>query len=149
MPETDIAVRLRIRFVRNVRGARIWLRVFSCTGQGRKPFEKVYPVGRINAVKGEVVEIPVVDKGISEPGWDAHRPRGWGPQTDGSLLLGSRNIAIIECQGRWLTQRHKFFIASVSHVGRHSSPRIYLQDEQDDIFDTSADAKTGLWRYGE
>lgn len=149
MPETDIAVRLRIRFVRNVPNARLWLRVFSCTGQGREPFQHVIPIGRLNAIKGQILDIPVVDLGIPEPGWDATRSRGWGPGAEPALIPTSRNVVVLECSGRWLTQRHKFYISLVGHTGHHGSPRIHVQDEEEEIFDVSAHARTGLWRYGQ
>jgi len=148
MPETDIGVRLRIRFRRRTKG-NLWLRVFSCTGQGRKPLEKVINLGSVDALKGEVMDIPVVDAGIPEPGWDHTRKRGWGPDKSADFIGGSRNVAILECSHGGITQKHRFFVAMVSHVGKHGAPRIYIQDEDDDIFDTSDQALTGSFRYAD
>lgn len=147
MPDTDIGVRVRIRFRRDVSNADLRLRIFSCTGRKRKPFEKVIRLGIVNAAKGETRDIPIVDIGIPEPGWDHIRKRGWGPTKDTSLITGSRNVVVIECKRGWLTQKHHVFIALVSHVGKHAAPRIYVQDEADAPFDTSETALTGMWKY--
>ena len=146
MPDTDIGVRARIRFTKNLRNGKVWLRVFSCTGRGRKPFEHIIPVTSGDFIQGQVVNIPIVDFGIPSEGWDHTRQRGWGPEPKDTLIGGSGNIVSIECRG-WFTQTHRMFIAPVGHVGKHSSPRLYVQDENDDIFDASANCRTGGWRY--
>ena len=147
MPMSDIGVRLLIRWRRDVHDARLYLRVFSHTGAGQKPFEHVMPIGIVTAAKGEILQIPVVDIGIAEAGWDHTRRRGWGPDK-GERLIAPNNVAILECQRGWLTQRHRMFVTVVSHVGKHEAPRLYVQDEADDLFDTSASAKLGIWKYG-
>jgi hypothetical protein len=147
MPETDIGVRLRIKFRRRVKG-HLSLRVFSCTGQGRTPFETVIKIGTVDAIAGETIDIPVVDLGIGEPGWDPQRRRGWGPDKSADFIGGSRNVAVLECRHGWLTQTHHIFVAMVSHVGKHQAPRIYVQDGDDDVFDISEHVRTGLWKYG-
>jgi hypothetical protein len=59
-------------------------------------------------------------------------------------------VVVLECQGKWLTQTRRFFVEVISHdtgLGLHK-PNLYLQDEDDDIWDVSEGAKTGLWKYG-
>ncbi len=146
MPETDIGARLRIRFVKRTEGQLI-LRIFQCTGQGRKPIEHVAKLGKIVAEKGEIQTIPIVDHGISVPGWDPNRVRGWGPDKLTPLVGGSRNIAILELRRGLFIQKHKFFVMMISHNGKHCKPSIYVQDENEDVFDTSAEAKAGSWRF--
>lgn len=145
MPETDIGVRARIRFTKNIRNGRVWLRVFSCTGTGRKPFEHVIPIADGDFIKGQVMNIPVVDIGIPEAGWDHERKRGWGPNPTETLIGGAGSVVFIECQGR-VTQTHKIFITGVAHVGKHSEPRLYVQDEKDNIFDTSPESRIGNYK---
>lgn len=149
MPMTDIGVRLQVKFVRKVRRIDLVLRVYSCTGQGREPFEHVIKIANnYNAQAGQKLNIPVVDMGIPEPGWDHTRKRGWGPLKTENLIGGSRNVVIVECHGRWLTQRRKIYIQMVSHVGQKLSPCLYVQEEEDDVFDTSARSKLGIFKYG-
>ena len=146
MPDSDIGVRLRIRFVRSGK-CRLVLRVFSCTGQGREPSEYVVMVRDVDAIKGQKLDIEMVDMGIASLGWDHTRPRGWGPDKAINFIGGSRNVAVLECRRGPFIQRHRFFVAMVNHHDQHSAPRIYIQDEDEDIFDTGSDAKTGIWRY--
>lgn len=148
MPLTDIGVRLRIRFKRRVKRGRLRLRVFSCTGQGRKPFEDLIDLGKIDVAKGKILDIPLVDLGVPSPGWDHERKRGWGPKKQATLIGLSRNVAVIECEGMFLTQRHRIFVTMVSHHRPDSPPGIYAQDEADDIFDLSEDSRIGIWKYG-
>ena len=148
MPQTDIGVRLRIRFIRSGK-FKLRLRLFACTGQGRKPFHHVIPLGTITASKGQTLDIPVVDFGLPEPGWDHLRKRGWGPKREHSLIGRSKNVVVFECEGR-LTQSHRFFVEMVNHdrgLGKHK-PSLYIQDEDDDIWSVSADQKAGEWKYG-
>ena len=144
MPESDIGVRARIRFTKDIRNGRVVLRVFSCTGLGRKPFEHVIPIKSGDFIKGQILDIPIVDIGIPEAGWDHQRKRGWGPDPKDTLISDAGNVVVIECQGL-VTQAHKIFISTVSHVGKHSDPRIYIQDERDDIFNTSAETRIGKY----
>jgi len=148
MPETDVGVRLCIRFIRSGR-FKLRLRLWSCTGLGRKPFYHVLSLGRIDAVKGQVLDIPLVDMGIPAPGWDHERKRGWGPKKEPALIGKSGNVAVLECEGI-LTQRHRFYIAMVNHdTGlRKHTPSIYVQDEDDNIWDTAPEAKVGIAKYG-
>ncbi|WP_157801264.1 hypothetical protein [Sphingobium sp. LB126] len=148
MPATDIGVRLRIRFIRKVRRVDLVLRVYSCTGRGQQPFEYVLKIANsYNAQAGQTLDIPIVDMGIPTAGWDHKRKRGWGPLKTENFIGGSRNVAILECHGRWLTQRRKIYIEMISHVGQKLSPCLYVQEEGDDVFDTSAQNKLGIYRY--
>ena len=147
MPMSDMGVRLRIRFTKNVRQARLRLRVYSCTGRGRKPLEYVFSLGRKDCVKGEILNIPIVDMGTPEPGWDHTRKRGWGPKKTESLIGKSSNVAIFECQGAWLTQRFKMFIKIVTSVQPNVKPLLYVQGEGEDVFDASETGTIGDAHY--
>jgi hypothetical protein len=149
MPETDLGVRVLLRFRRDARIS-LRVRVFSCTGMANPnvPYEDLIKWGEMTVARGEVFKMALVDMGIAEPGWDPERPRGWGPNREVRFIAGAGSIAVIECKHGWLTQRHKIFVQMISHVGKHSAPRLYVQDEEDDIFDTSRNAVTGDSRRG-
>lgn len=147
MPQTDVGVRLRIRFVRAGR-FKLRMRLYACTGQGIEPFHHVISLGTISALKGQVLDIPIVDIGLQEPGWDHLRKRGWGPKKDHQIIGRSRNVVVFECEGL-LTQTHRIFVEMVNHdrgLGKHK-PSLYIQDEDDDIWSVDAGAKTGEWKY--
>jgi hypothetical protein len=142
-PQTDVIVRLRIRFVKSGH-YKMRVRLFACTGRGRKPMHHVSPLDDVDAVRGEILDIPVVDMGIPEPGWDHQRPRGWGPKKSQPFIGKSRNVAMLECTGI-LTQSYRMFIEMVNHdtgVGKFK-PSIYVQGEDEDIWDVSENAKHG------
>lgn len=149
MPDTDVGVRLTIRFKRSGK-FRLFLRVFSCTGRGKRPFEHLISLGDVDAVTGQPMNIPIVDMALSEPGWDHTRKRGWGPKKEQNLVGGSHNVAVFECRGRFFTQKHRVYIAMVNHdTGQQKfKPCLYVQEEADEIWDVSEGARIREWRDG-
>lgn len=148
MPSTDVALRVFIRFRKSGR-YKVRLRVFSCTGRGRKPFQHVIPISEITVVHGERMMVPVVDLGVARQGWDHERKRGWGPTKDQSFIGGSYNVVLLECEGRF-TQKHRLFVALINHDTGAGvfTPSIYVQSEDDEIWDTTGDARLGDFKYG-
>lgn len=147
MPETDVGLRLRLRFVRSGK-FKLRVRLFSCTGRGAEPFQHLIPLGEIDATNGQIFDLPLVDMGLQEAGWDHTRKRGWGPDREHSLIGKSFNVAIVECEGKWLTQKHRFFVAHINHdTGLHRhKPSIYFQDESDDVWDVSGNNRMGIFK---
>jgi hypothetical protein len=135
MPETDLGVRLRIRFIRTCT-CNLNLRIYSGTGRSLNARVDIVKLGQKKVVSGDVMDIPLVYIGIPEPGWDHLRKRGWGPEKSVSFIFGGGNVAILECRRLFFVQKHRFFIEAISHIGKHSSPRLYVQDEDVDVFDT-------------
>lgn len=147
MPRTDTGVRMHVRFLKTVRPARLRLRIFQIVGQGRKPRESIIDLSRDEIVAGEALAIPIVTAGQPSPGWDHTRARGWGPEPKETLIGGSMNVAVLECEGRFVTQRHKVFIRRVTNLSDHPAPHIFVLDEDHDLFDLAPDSKSGEWAY--
>lgn len=146
-PESDIEVRLRIRFRRSGR-FKLSMRVFQCTGMGREPLHLFQSLGSISASKGQELRIPIASVGFPEPGWDNEKERGWGPRKEGSVIRGSRNVVSVQAKG-WMTQSFKVFIEMVDHNkgGQKHRPSLYVQDENDNIWGVDRGAVVGNSKY--
>ena len=144
---TDLQVKAKIRF-RKSGAMRLHLRVYELVGQGRKPFETVYDLGPRNAIKGQPEVIEIVDFAFPEVGWDHTKARGWSATKQRSLIGGSRNIAILECRGRFHTQSYKLYIHHINHdTGQNKfKPSVSVIREDDDIWLTDKLSKIGEWR---
>ncbi len=145
--DTDLQVKAKIRF-RKTGPMRLRLRVFEMVGQGRPPWQTVYDLGAIAAVRGDTRIIEVVDCAFPFPGWDHEKPRGWSENRERPLIGNSRNIAIIECSGRFHTQKFHLYIQHINHdtgVGKFK-PSLCVIREDDEIWDVSEMNKIGEWK---
>ena len=132
-----LEVRVRIRFVRKVRAARLTLKVLSCVGVVSGPFVHIIPVEVIaSALKDEWRDIVVARLFISYPGWTPlHSSWGPGPPDHTRALVGgSRNIVELRLDGIVVPQRHRFFVANPAFGGPQEMPAIYVQDDDADVF---------------
>ena len=76
------------------------------------------------------------------------KPVVFQPTKDRPVIGNSLNIAVVECQARFFTQRHKFFLAHINHDTGSGlfKPSIYVQDQDEDIWDASPNNLLGSWR---
>lgn len=135
MPDTDCGVRVHLKFKKTLRPARLRLRIIEMSGS-RRPVERIIDLSRPEIIAGETLHIPVVTAGSPSPGWDHTRPRGWGPNAEGSLIGGSPNLVVIECERGFVTQRHRLYVQSTQQVSNGKpSPCIFVLDESHSPFD--------------
>lgn len=147
IPDTDLGVRVLIRFRRHLRSASLNMRVYWPVGHGRIPFHDLIKIDTREFEVGERVSVQVLTVGIPQPGWDHTIPRGWGPTRPGmSTMPDAKGIAIIECRHRLGRQTFKVYVEQINHPGE---PRLslYVQDEDDEVFVTGLN-ELGSIKYG-
>ena len=134
-------VRVQVKFVRSIRSARLRLRVYSCTGIATSPFFYSILIEDLRHVaKDDVRSIQVATMAISHPGWSPfHSSWGPGPPDHARAFVGgSKNVVELELSGILIRQRHQFFVSNPSFGSPPESPVLYVQDEDEDVFATTA-----------
>lgn len=144
---SDLQIRLFIRF-KTTKRLKLRLRLHELVGRGKASWESVIDLGDVEAVSGAKHCIEIADLAFPFAEWDHEKKRGWGPTKDRPVIGNSLNIAVVECQARFFTQRHKFFLAHINHDTGSGlfKPSIYVQDQDEDIWDASPNNLLGSWR---
>lgn len=139
-----LEVNVHIKFLRRLKSADLALRVHSCTGMQYAPHIHPIKVEHLSDVmKDERHIIRLCTLVISHPGWTPYHST-WGSaplsttMSAPALIRGSKNVVYVELTGPWmLRQTQKFFVANLDYGSGESTPALYAQNEDEDIFKTS------------
>lgn len=146
--DTDLVAQVKIRFRKNGQ-FKLRLRVFEITGVERTPRERVIRLWEVDAVAGETQIIPIVQLGRPQEGWDPDKARGWGPTNEAEIVRGAGNVVALECEGKWHTQKRKFYVAVVMAGPSNDRPAsLQILDEDQDIWDLSENSRIYRGAYG-
>lgn len=129
---------VRLRFTREIRTARLRLRVYRATGMKRPPLVGIYPLAELTNVAKDHEESFILAEYITpHPGWTPQHSC-WVPSAPGErhtrgMVGHSRNVAVLELVGVWPPQSHRIFVRNPTH-GTEDGPKIYAHDEDEDLF---------------
>lgn len=132
-------IRAKIRFTKRIPKGHLYLRAYTCTGKNREPKVYVVDLGELNNIAPDTEkEIRLATEAIAYPGWTPFHSTIGPPDAEQpiSLVGSSKNVIEIELKTRFLTQKTKFFIESLTYGGADYGSGLYAQHEEDDIFET-------------
>jgi hypothetical protein len=132
MPETDVGVRIKLRFLKTMRPLRLKMHVSMCSDTGRPALKEMFDLSIREATKDQSIWFTIVTAGKASAGWDHELKRGWGRKCERRLIGGAGNVVTIECEGIF-TQRHKIYIRLCDGGGK--LPSIFATHEDIDIYD--------------